>query len=54
MNNAELIVRMLEEAGVRWVFGIPSGPVLPLVEALGKSRIEYVITAHESAAGFMA
>jgi acetolactate synthase-1/2/3 large subunit len=54
VNNAELIVKMLEDAGVRWVFGIPSGPVLPLVEALRASSIEYVITAHESAAGFMA
>src|SRR5688572_31081082 len=26
MKNAELIVRMLEQAGVRYAFGIPSGP----------------------------
>ena len=54
MNNAELMVHMLEQAGVRWVFGIPSGPVLPLIEALRESRIEYVITANETSAGFMA
>ena len=34
MNNSDLIVRTLESTGVRWVFGIPSGPVLPLIEAL--------------------
>jgi acetolactate synthase-1/2/3 large subunit len=45
---------MLEEAGVRWVFGIPSGPVLPLIEALRKSSVEYVLTASETSAGFMA
>ena len=54
MNNAELIVRMLEGAGVRWAFGVPSGPVLPLIEALRESRIAYVLTASETSAGFMA
>lgn len=54
MNNSELIVRMLEQAGVHWVFGIPSGPVLPLIEALRKSDVEFVLTASESSAGFMA
>src|SRR3990172_2149658 len=54
MNNSELIVRMLEQAGVRWVFGIPSGPVLPLIEALRRSPVEFVLTASESSAAFMA
>ncbi len=54
MNNAELIVHLLEKAGVRWVFGIPSGPVLPLIEALRKSSIDYVLVANEASAGFMA
>lgn len=54
MNNAELIVHQLEGAGVRWVFGIPSGPVLPLIEALRRSSIQYVLVAHEGSAGFMA
>ena len=55
MNNVELFVRMLEMAGVRWVFGVPSGPVLPLIEALRKSgEVEFVLTASETSAGFMA
>ena len=54
MNNAELIVRMLEQSGVRWVFGVPSGPVLPLIDALGRSSVEFVLTASETTAGFMA
>ena len=29
MTNSDLIARAFEEAGVRWVFGVPSGPVLP-------------------------
>ena len=54
MNNAELLARMLAHAGVRWVFGIPSGPVLPLIEALRNSRVDFVLTASETSAGFMA
>src|SRR5919199_1472224 len=54
MNNAELLVGLLRERGVRWVFGIPSGPVLPLIEALRRGGIEFVLTASETSAGFMA
>lgn len=54
MTNSELIVRILENAGVRWVFGVPSGPVLPLIESLRCSSIEFVLTASETSAGFMA
>ena len=54
MNNSDVIVRTLQEAGVRWVFGVPSGPVLPLIEALRQSSIEFVLTASETSAAFMA
>ena len=54
MNNSDLIVRTLEQAGVRWVFGIPSGPVLPLIEALRQSPVDFVLTASETSAAFMA
>lgn len=54
MNNSDLIVRALEQAGVRWVFGVPSGPVLPLIEALRPSPVQFVLTATETSAAFMA
>jgi acetolactate synthase-1/2/3 large subunit len=54
MKNVDLIVQMLEEAGVKWAFGVPSGPVLPLIEAFRTSSIEYTLTASETSAGFMA
>src|SRR5881397_1444204 len=54
MTNSDLIVQTLENAGVRWVFGVPSGPVLPLIESLRQSSIEFVLTASETSAGFMA
>jgi acetolactate synthase-1/2/3 large subunit len=54
MKNSDLLVRLLEEAGVRWVFGIPSGPVLPFIESLGQSPVQFILTASETSAGFMA
>src|SRR3954471_3680724 len=54
MNNAELLVGLLRERGVRWAFGIPSGPVLPLIEAMRRGGIAFVLTASETSAGFMA
>lgn len=55
MNNAQLIVKTLEQAGVRWVFGVPSGPVLPLIDALHDAQsVDFVLTASETSAAFMA
>jgi acetolactate synthase-1/2/3 large subunit len=54
MNNADLIVATLKAAGVDRGFGIPSGNVLPLMEAMRKGGVEFVLTAHEGSAGFAA
>jgi acetolactate synthase I/II/III large subunit len=54
MNNAELIVRTLRAAGVSHGFGIPSGNVLPLLEAMRVGGLPYVLTAHEGSAAFAA
>ena len=54
MKNSDLLSRILEEAGVRWVFGVPSGPVLPLIESLRRSSVQFILTASETSAGFMA
>ena len=54
MNNADLIVATLKAAGVSRGFGIPSGNVLPLMEAMRKGGVDFVLTAHEGSAGFAA
>lgn len=54
MNNAELIVQILKNAGVTHGFGIPSGNVLPLMEAMRLHELPFVLTAHEGSAGFAA
>ena len=55
MNAAQLLVRCLENEGVRYVFGIPGEETLDLGAALEESRsIQFVLTRHEQAASFMA
>lgn len=54
MNNADLIVAILKKAGIRHGFGIPSGNVLPLMDAMRQGGIDFVLTAHEGSAGFAA
>ena len=54
MNNADLIVATLRRVGIRHGFGIPSGNVLPLIDAMRRGGIGFVLTAHEGSAGFAA
>lgn len=55
ISGAEIIIQVLEQAGVRVVAGVPGGALLPLYEALGRSRlIRHVLARHEQAAGFIA
>ena len=54
MNNADLIVSILKAAGITRGFGVPSGNVLPLMEAMRTGGIDFVLTAHEGSAGFAA
>jgi acetolactate synthase-1/2/3 large subunit len=45
----------LKEIGVKFVFGVPSGNMIDYIEAIRKTEgLEFILTAHESAAGFMA
>src|SRR5581483_6199750 len=53
-TNADLIAERLYAAGVRHAFGIPSGQVLAIIEAMRRAGIEFVLVSHEGAAGFMA
>ena len=54
MNAAELFVKALENEGVTHVFGVPGEENLDLLKALGESKMKFVVTRHEQAAGFMA
>jgi acetolactate synthase-1/2/3 large subunit len=55
MNASELIVQMLEEEGVEYLFGVPGGAIEDLNTAVHKSRkIKPIITKHEAGAAYMA
>jgi len=54
MNNADRIVATLRAAGITRGFGIPSGNVLPLMDAMRRGGVDFVLTAHEGSAGFAA
>src|SRR5512137_845414 len=53
-NNAEIIVDILERAGIRYVFGYPGGQNARFIEAMHGSNVEFVLVTHEACAGFMA
>src|SRR5438034_240702 len=55
LNVAQLLVKCLENEGVRHVFGIPGEETLALNAALAESdKITFVLTRHEQGAAFMA
>jgi acetolactate synthase-1/2/3 large subunit len=54
MNAATLLVKALENEGVKYIFGVPGEENLAVLEALRTSSIELVLTRHEQGAGFMA
>jgi acetolactate synthase-1/2/3 large subunit len=55
LNVAQLLVRCLENEGVRYVFGIPGEETLALNAALADNeKIRFVLTRHEQGAAFMA
>lgn len=54
MRAADLLVRMLEQAGVEVVFGLPGGAISPVHDALLDSTIRVVTTRSEAGAMFAA
>lgn len=53
-NTADLLVECLEEEGVHYIFGIPGEENLAILEALERSKIEFITVRHEQGAAFMA
>jgi acetolactate synthase I/II/III large subunit len=54
MNTAELLVKCLENEGVKYIFGLPGEENMHVLEALRKSPIQFITTRHEQGAAFMA
>ncbi|MFK5956396.1 MAG: acetolactate synthase large subunit [Planctomycetota bacterium] len=54
MKTSDLLVQCLENEGVEYIFGIPGEENLDFLESLRNSKIKFILTRHEQAAGFMA
>ncbi|WP_347489631.1 biosynthetic-type acetolactate synthase large subunit [Desulfoscipio sp. XC116] len=53
-NGAQIIVKLLENQGIKIIAGIPGSSNLPLYDALAKSGIQHILARHEQGAGFIA
>ena len=55
MKVSDLLVRALENEGVRYIFGVPGEENLDTLDSLSRSdQIRFVTTRHEQGAAFMA
>lgn len=53
-TGSQIIIKLLELAGIKTVAGIPGGSILPLYDELGRSSIRHILVRQEQAAGFIA
>lgn len=53
-TTARVIGKRLHASGVRYVMGHPGGEVIDLIEGFREEGLDFVLTKHETAAGFMA
>ncbi len=53
-HAAKRLAELLQDTGVKYLFGIPGGPWIPYMEAMREEGIEFVLTANEASAGIMA
>jgi len=54
MNNAEILVKSLEDLLVQRVFGIPGAAILPVFHALADSDIAVMVNSNEQSCAFCA
>ncbi|MFJ3956973.1 acetolactate synthase large subunit [Arthrobacter sp. NPDC090010] len=54
MTGSQALVRSLEELGVKDVFGLPGGAILPTYDPLMASSLNHILVRHEQGAGHAA
>jgi len=54
MKASVFMARYLRSQGLRWAFGLPGGEAIPLMEGLRQVDVPFILTHHESPAGYMA
>ncbi len=53
-SGAEVIVEIIRQQGVEYVFGLPGGNAIPIMDALYDSALKFILTRHEQGATHMA
>lgn len=54
LTGAQILIKSLEREGVKHIFGLPGGVILPTYDVLYDSRIKLILTKHEQGATHMA
>ena len=54
LTGAEILCESLTRLGVHHIFGYPGGAILPVYDALGKSKLHHILVRHEQGATHMA
>jgi acetolactate synthase-1/2/3 large subunit len=54
LTGAEILCETLTRLGVKEIFGYPGGAILPVYDALGKSKLHHILVRHEQGATHMA
>jgi len=54
LSGADVVVRSLEQQGVKWVFGVPGAKIDKVFNTLADSSIQTVVCRHEQNAAFIA
>ncbi|MEM0329334.1 MAG: thiamine pyrophosphate-binding protein, partial [Nitrososphaerota archaeon] len=54
LSGAKALIKSLENEGVKVIFGIPGGAILPVYDALHDSSIRHILVRHEQCAAHAA
>ncbi len=54
LNGSQMVCESLVAEGVRTVFGLPGGAIMPLYDVLPNYPIDHVLVRHEQGAAHMA
>src|SRR5205814_10504290 len=54
LTGAEILCETLTHLNVKHVFGYPGGAILPVYDAIGKSKLHHILVRHEHGATHMA
>ncbi len=55
MKGTELVIKALQDKGVRYVFGYTGGAIMPVFDEMEKQQVfDFIMSRHEQGAAFMA